>query len=80
MFERPYHKKNSNELHSNPIYGVYSDEPHGISNKFIKLQILGHQQLTLLIWPLKHRHNRSTRLRYGFSVVRLYLWVKLKIF
>ena len=58
IFERPYHKKNSNEPRSDPIFGVYTDEPYGISYEFFKRQILGHQQLTLLIWPRKNRHNR----------------------
>jgi hypothetical protein len=59
VFERPYHKKNTNEPHSDPIFGVYAHEPNGISYELIKLQILGHQLLTLLIWPRKNGHNRS---------------------
>jgi len=39
VFERPYHKKNSNELHSDPIFGVYTHEPYGISDEFLKLQM-----------------------------------------
>jgi hypothetical protein len=59
VFERPYHRKNSYKLRSDPIFGVYAHEPYGISYKFIKLQILRHQQLTLLIWPRKNGYNRS---------------------
>jgi len=31
VFERPYHKKDSNELRSDSIFGVYTYEPYGIS-------------------------------------------------
>jgi hypothetical protein len=59
VFERPYHKNNSNASHSDSIFGVYAHEPFGISYESVKLQILGHQQLTLLIWPRKNGYHRS---------------------
>ena len=59
VFERPYHKKNSNEPRSDPKFGVYAHEPNEISYDFFKLQILGHMQLTQLIWPRKNGPNRN---------------------
>jgi hypothetical protein len=59
VFERPYHKRNSNVPCSDPIFGVYGYESNGNVYESVKLQILGHQQLTLLIWPRKNGLNRS---------------------
>ena len=68
VFERPYLKKNSNGPRSDPIFGVYAYEPNGNSYESVKLQIWGHEQLTLLIWPRKNGHNRSTRLCKVYGV------------
>jgi hypothetical protein len=39
VFERPYLKKNSTGHRSEPIFGVYDDEPLGICFEFFKPQI-----------------------------------------
>ena len=59
VFERPYHLKNANESRSDPIFGVCAYELNEICYEFVKLQILGHRQLTLLIWPRKKEYDRS---------------------
>jgi hypothetical protein len=43
VFERPYLKKNSTGHRSEPIFGVYDDEPLGICFEFFKPQILGRR-------------------------------------
>jgi hypothetical protein len=46
VFERPYLKKNSNEFHLDPIFGVYAYDFILIFWGFLIPQILDHLQLT----------------------------------
>ena len=46
VFERPYLKKNSTGHRSDPIFGVYDNEPLGICFELFKPQILGRRLLS----------------------------------